>query len=383
MRLLKLTEETLTPPAGPPIVHHRLGPWTVALLAGLSVIVVGTAVDHWWHTRPVPAPLVFLAPVTRGPVAAQLRLTGTLEPIESRTVAQPAPGRATEVLVRVGETVVAGQVVARFDPMVQRAELARAESRVVAAEADAFRAELLLLRLQQQLPETGEDADDALSMAQVRLATASAELDARTAAYRVARRQLGDRVVRAPLAGVVMSRKVEPGDTVGAGAALLVIGSSPRRLRVVGEAPEAALAGVKAGQPATFTVPAFPGRVFEARVSHAGSLTGPVGARRFPVVLDVNNQTGALAFGMTAAVEIDTRQAGPVFRVPLAALSFSPASYSDSGGQAIWLGDPRGGALMRTAVEVGATDGVHAEVRGSGLAEGAMVAVGAGRRGGR
>ena len=360
-----------------------MGPGTVGVLAALCVVVVGTVVDHWWHTRPVPPPLVFLAPVTRGPVSTQLSLTGTLQPLETRTVAQPAAGRATEVPVQVGDAVVAGQVVARFDPIVQRAEVARAEARVVAAEADAFRAELLLLRLQQQLPETGDDADDALSMAQVRLATASAELDARTAAYRVARRQLGDRVVRAPLAGVVLSRKVEAGDTVGAGAALLVIGSSARKLRVLGEAPETVLADVKAGQRATFTVPAFPGRLFEARVSQIGLLTGPAGARRFPVVLDADNPTGALAFGMTAAVELETGGAGPVFRVPLAALAYSPVPSRDSGEQVIWMGDPRGGALVRTAVEVGATDGVHAEVRGAGLAEGAMVAVGDGRRGRR
>jgi multidrug efflux pump subunit AcrA (membrane-fusion protein) len=180
------------------------------------------------------------------------------------------------------------------------------------------------------------------------------------------------------MAGVVLSRLVEPGQTVGAGAPLLVIGAAPGRLNLVAEAPEQALAKVSAGQAARFTVPAFPGRVFEARVARLGPLRGPEGARHFPITLDVANASRALAIGMTASLDIETGRSGPVFRVPVAALSFSPTA--DGPDQpAIWVGDPRGGALVRTPVEVGATDGSHAEVRAAGLSEGAMVAVAFGR----
>jgi len=380
MRLVKLQEPAATPPSGPAHpVRHRLRPWLVGLLAAVLVAGLGTAVEYRLHTRLIPPPLVFLAPVTRGPVAARLQISGTLEPTETRTVTQPAAGRATEVSVRVGDEVVMGQVVARFDPSAQRAEMAHAESRLVSAEADAFRAELLMARLQQR-PPTGDDADveEAMTLAQVRLATAMAEVEARTAAHRLARRQLVDRLVRSPMSGVVLDRLVEPGQTVGPGSPLLVIGAAPRSLRLVAEAPEQALARVAAGQAARFTVPAFPGRVFEARVARIGALRGPEGARHFPIILDVANDGRALAVGMTTSVDIDTGRSGPVFRVPVAALSFSPASAGPD-QPAIWVGEGRGGALVRTPVEVGATDGTHAEVRAAGLAEGAMVAVAFGR----
>jgi HlyD family secretion protein len=385
MRVVKL-DEPLPPPVPPPAPphhgHHGLWrPWVAGALAALVVAGVGTVIEYRLHARRDPGPLVFLAPVTRGPVAARLRITGTLEPVETRTVTQPIAGRATEITVRPGDTVAAGQVVARFDPIAQRAEVARAESRLVAAEADAFGAELLLARLQRgAADEKNEDVADALAVAQARLATAAAEIEARTAAYRVAHRQLGDRVVRASLGGVVMARLVEPGQTVTGGAPVLIIGAAPRRLRLVAEAPETALAQVSIGQPARFGVPAYPGRAFEAQVTQRGWLRGPEGARHFPITLEVANEEGTLAFGMTASVDIDTGRAGPVFRVPVAALSFSPhAQGGHDDDQAIWVGDAHGSALVRTPVEVGASDGSQVEVRAPGLAEGAMVAVAFGR----
>jgi len=151
-----------------------------------------------------------------------------------------------------------------------------------------------------------------------------------------------------------------------------VIGAGARRLLLAAEAPEPALAQLAAGQSARFTVPAHPGRTFEARVARIGPLRSE---GRFPVTLEVANDAGTLAAGMSAAVEIDTGRPGPVYRVPVAALAFSPAA-AGQGEPAIWLGDARGHGLARTPVEVGASDGVQAEVRAAGLAEGAMVAVG-------
>jgi HlyD family secretion protein len=381
--LLQLHEPAPPPPSAPTPTsrHHRLRPWLVGALAALLVVGVGTAGQYWLHARPVPPPLVFLAPVTRGPVTGHLSVAGSLAPVESRTITQPIAGRATEVAVRVGDEVGIGQVVARFDPMVQRAEVARAESRVVAAEAEAFRAEMLLLRLQQTPPrDDDEETEDAVAVAQVRLATAAAEMEARTVALRLAQRQLGDRVIRSPIAGVVLERAIEPGQSVGAGAPIVVIGTTARRLNLLAEVSESALAQVAAGQSARFTVPAFPGRSFEARVTGHGPLRGPEGARHFPVTLEVANESGDLTVGMTAAVDISTGRSGAVYRVPLAALSFSPTGPGSGRDQpAIWLGDASGSALVRTPVEVGATDGVHAEVRAARLQEGAMVAVSFGR----
>jgi HlyD family secretion protein len=378
MRAVKLESVAPLPPprpeAGPPHRH----PWLVGVMAALAVITVGTAIDYWRHARLVQPPLVFLAPITRGPVAARLHATGTLEARETRIISQPLAGRATEVAVRVGDRVTQGQVLVRFDPLAQRAEVARAESRLVAAEAQAFAAELVLNRVRAGNAGDG-DGEDAQDLAQAKLATAAAEIEARTAAYRVAQRQLGDRLVRAPLAGVVVDRAIEPGQAVAAGAPLLVIAAPSQRLRLVVQVPEQELARISDGQPATFSVPALPGRLFTARVASHGLLGGPPGARHLPVILDVANDDGALALGMTATAEIDTAAGGPVFRVPLAALSFSPAGPTEHPDTAVWTGDPRGGALVRLPVEVGASDGQFAEVRGRGLVEGAMVAVGLGR----
>ena len=121
-------------PEGPeqprPPLHHRPRLWLAGALTLVGVAALGTMADYWLRVRAVPPPVVFLEPVTRGPVVAQLRLTGTLRPAESRAVTQPSAGRATEVMVRVGSPVAVGQVVMRFDPLAQRVEVARIESRL-------------------------------------------------------------------------------------------------------------------------------------------------------------------------------------------------------------------------------------------------------------
>jgi HlyD family secretion protein len=382
MRLLKLEESPSPPPppAAPPgrPAHHRRHAWVVGLAAGLLVAAAGTSIGYWWQQRAVPPPLVFLAPVTRGPVAGRLRATGTLEPTDSRVIVQPSAGRATEVVVRVGDLVATRQVVARFDPLAQRADLARAGSRLVAAEAEALNAELALGGLVQASPDGTEELENARALAQAKLATVASELEARLAAYRVAERHLVDRVVRAPMAGVVVARHVEPGQHVSAGAPVVTIAAVGRRLRLQAETPERELSRVRPGQSATFTVPAFPGRTFAARVIGRGALVGPEGARHFPVWLEVENPAEELTFGMTAQVEVQTSSGALAFRVPLPSLSFAPAGAS-SDQPAVWVGDARGRGIVRVPVEVGATDESFAEVRGPGLTEGAMVAVSFGR----
>jgi HlyD family secretion protein len=357
-------------------------------IAGLLVVVVGTAADYAIRAHRSPPPIVLLAPVTRGAITGLIETVGTLAPVDVSVVSQPNAGRIVAVAVSAGDSVRSGQTLARIDSLALQAQLARAESRVVAAEAAAFEAELALARAtaarapDQSPPRPSEDreitdADAAGAVAEARVAKADSELSAREAEYRLAQRQLGERLVRAPISGIILSREVEPGQVVAPGAPLFRIGSDLGHLRVSADVAEAELAHVRSGQRASFTVPAFPGRTFEAQVVAVGALQGPVGAKRFPVTLAVDNASKSLSPGMTATVAIDTAADASVFRVPLAALDFAPGSVARTQDEpAVWLSERSGGPLTRTRVAVGVTDGRYAEVRSSALHEGFAVAVG-------
>ena len=153
---------------------------------------------------------------------------------------------------------------------------------------------------------------------------------------------------------------------------------------------------IAVGQAAEFTVDAFPGRSFAARVSEIRKAARIVqGVVTYTVVLQASNADGLLLPGMTATVRIVVEEARRVRTVPLAALRFAPdggattagdatLSGDDRSGQTIWVLDPDGRPQPRI-VHVGIDDGRDIAVLGGSLPERERVITGrvprpAGRR---
>jgi HlyD family secretion protein len=372
---VRLVTSAELPPSLPrPPHHHRLRPWLLGLLAGAAVAAVGTWLDYGLKARLPPAPTVMVAPLDNLPVAALVRARGTLAPLETRLVSQPIAGIIAEVRARPGDVVKAGQVLARFDSLALKAEMTRAEARLVAGEAAAFEAQVKLAQLgggDSQAAEGDDDQGNDVEVARARLATATAEVNAREASYRLAARQVGQGTVRAPFDGVVLARRIEPGQVATGGAALFEVATRFDRLVVRTDIAESELARVLVGLPARFTVPAYPGRSFRATVS---SLDSPRGGR-LPVALEVDNGDGELAVGMTASVEIATAASSGMLRAPTAALAFVPRGMAAGGDErAVWI--EHDGALRRVPVEVGAAEGGFVELRAPELRPGTSVALG-------
>jgi HlyD family secretion protein len=367
-------------PPSVPRRRRRLRPWVIGVLAGAAVAGVGTWLDYGLKARLPPAPAVLVTPLDGQPVIGLVRAPGALAPVDFRVVSQLIAGQIAQVRVAVGDVVKSGQVLARFDSLALRAELARAEARLVAGEAAAFEAEVRLARINEAVSGSSSagdetDAADAQEIAKARLATATAEVVAREAAYRLAARQAGQGIVRAPLAGMVITRRVEPGQIVAAGAPLFEVAGETNRLVLTAQVPEAEMARLVPGLPARFTVPAHPGRSFRAEVLSVSALGGPQGARRVPVALTVDNPGEELAAGMTASVEIATTASPGALRAPVAALAFVPRGMTPVPDQhAVWVED--GPALRQVPVEVGVSEGGYVELRSPALRSGARVAVG-------
>jgi HlyD family secretion protein len=371
----------LPPPAAPST--RRRHKFIIGFLAAALVAAVGIAIDLTRRASLKPAPLVVLAPVTRGRVVGTVRATGRLVPIEVARVSPSIDGRLTQVLVRPGDEVTKGQVLARFDPLALRAELARAEARAVAAEVASLEAEVNVFRRgypsqndseEAERPDGSEIGGDEIALA--RAAQAAAEVAATEAAHRLASARLARGIVRAPAAGVVLERHASEGQSMRAGAPLFLLAVRPAALQIEVAIPEAALGPLAVGQEAEFTVPAFPGHRFTGQVQRLLPLTAE-GTPRQPVVIALTRSDDRLRAGMTATVAIRTPSARSVVRVPTAALAFAPRGTTrDDEEPALWTVDSTSGRLERRPVEIGAMDGGFAEVRGTGLREGAAVAIG-------
>jgi HlyD family secretion protein len=211
--------------------------------------------------------------------------------------------------------------------------------------------------------------------------------------------------IRSPIDGVVLARKVEPGQTVAAtlqAPVLFTLAEDLSQMELRVDVDEADVGQVRAGQRATFTVDAYPGREYPARLRRVdfGSQTKE-GVVSYLAVLTVTNDDLSLRPGMTGTAEITTAARDNALLVPNAALRFTPSVDGDiesprsrglldrllprpprlsskparrssgMGAQQVWV--LREGKPLPISVTVGVTDGRLSEVTGGDLQEGVSV----------
>lgn len=302
-------------------------------------------------------------PVTRGDLEVRITATGNLAPINEVTVGSELSGLIEAVHVDVNDRVNKGQPIARLDTLRlrdaisrSRAALLQAQAGVGQAQATERQAAANLARLEEVSRLSGGKVPSAteLDTARAEHARALANVQAAHAQVSAAQAQLSsDKIslekatIRSPVTGVVLSRQVDPGQTVAASfntPTLFTIAEDLSSMKLEVKVDEADVGEVREGQTAVFTVDAFPGRRFDATVrrvdvgANAASSTG-TGASgsstvvAYTAVLTVGNSDLMLRPGMTATAEIVTQTVRNALLVPNAALRFRPA-VARSGGPA-------------------------------------------------
>lgn len=361
----------------------------IALLAVAFALLACGAFAYWRHvTGEVPARYVTAA-IERGPVTAVVTATGAVNPVTTVQVGTYVSGPIQAIDVDYNSPVRKGQRVAKIDPApfavkVQRAEanLASARARVAQAQAD-LRLRTLTLGRSQRLLGTNvvaqnelDEARSAFERATAQVALEEASVRQATAELDEARINLGYTDITSPVDGVVVSRTVDVGQTVAASfqtPTLFLIAQNLAEMQVNAAVSESDIGTVREGQPATFTVDAFPGRAFAGRVTQVRNAPTTVqNVVTYDVVIGVDNADLALKPGMTATVEIETAHAEDALRLPLRALTFTPPDRPRGGGDAVWRLRPDG-ALERVAVEIGVRDDANVALVGGPLTAGDTV----------
>jgi len=393
---------------------RRLLWWMFAGVAVVALLVAGGSAYRNGSSNAAPA--YTTEPVTRGTLRVTVTATGNLQPIKEVDVGSELSGLVEEVLADDNDTVAEGQVLVRLDTSKlkdaitrSKAALASAEAAEAQAKASVQEASANLNRLREvsRLSDGKVPSKTEMESAEATLARAEAQLSSAKAAVSEARASLSTDTInlskssiRSPIDGVVLSRAVEPGQTVAASfqvATLFTIAEDLREMELEVAVDEADVGSVKEGQQATFTVDAYPNRKFSAHVTRVayGSTTSN-NVVSYTTTLRVKNDDQSLRPGMTATAEIETTSARNVLLAPNAALRFAPqpAGGPPQGGnvmQSIMPGPPRdrqekvaktsGGRLwvlrdgrpVAIAVATGPTDGQHTEVSGDQVHEGLQV----------
>jgi HlyD family secretion protein len=319
----------------------------------------------------------------RGNLQVTVSATGNLQPTNEVQVGSEQSGLVTGVFVDNNDRVTQGQPLARLDTSrlqdtitQAQAGLASSQAQVATAQATAAQNRADLARQEEvfrvsngRVPSRTElDAARATyqrGVAGVRAAQAG--VTQARAALSSAQTNLSKATIYSPVNGVVLSRQVDPGQTVAASLSapvLFTIAEDLSAMKLEVRVDEADVGQVSAGQRATFTVDAYPGRTFQATVlrvdvgaNASGSTTSGSSASNassstantviaYTAVLSVANPEMLLRPGMTATAEIVTAERRNVILVPNAALRWSPerdAASSKSGGITSVLAPPRGG----------------------------------------
>lgn len=309
------------------------------LLAVIGIAAV--AAGFWTLSQPQSAIQYVTQPATKSDLTVIVTATGSVQPTNEVDVSSELSGIIREVLVDYNSPVTKGQPLAKLDTDrleatvdSSRAQLAAAEASVLEAIATEKEKHLDFLRKKQLADrKVGSERDleiakAAYDRATAALASARADVSAAKADLKLQETNLAKACICSPINGVVLSRNVEPGQTVATSfqaPVLFTLAEDLREMEVQVDVDEADVGKVKVGQTADFTVDAYPERRFAARITelYLGSeIVQDVVT--YKAVLTTENDDLALRPGMTATAEITVEHIVDALTVPNAALRFSP-----------------------------------------------------------
>lgn len=271
-----------------------------------------------------------LAPVISRPGSRTVDLPAEISPYLSVSLHAKVRGYVDQVLVDRGSAVKEGELLATLTAPEMDAQIAEAESKFQAAEADRLQTEAQLAAAQSTYERTQEAAKTPGAVAGNDVVQAQKQVEAAQALVRSRQRasaaaqsavdalkaMLAYLKIAAPFDGVVTDRLVHPGALVGPGAdpALLTI-QQVSRLRVVIPVPEEYVGSIVRGGSVDFTVPAYPRRTYSGKIARVAGVLDEK-TRTMPVELDVTNRGGTLAPGMYPSVKWPVRGQSAELWVP-------------------------------------------------------------------
>ncbi len=409
---------------------RRLLKWllVLGLLGGLAAAAIVPAMA-WVRQRSVQKYLT--SPVTRGRVETVVNSTGTIKPVRSVSIGAFTSGPIAEIYVDFNSVVKKDQLLALIDPRLlaatadrdkatldtQKAELSRVEALLEQAKNNEARARKLLAINKDYISDTEMDQfffARLTTEAQRRLALAS--IAQAEATLKNSQANLDYTKIRSPVDGIVIERKVDPGQTVAASfqtpELFTIAPDMDKSMHVFASVDEADIGLIRGaqetGKAAQFSVDAYPGDLFAGKIYQIRkSATTTQNVVTYPVVIEAPNPELKLLPGMTANISFQIEAKENVVRVPAAALRFVPLPLqvrpedrhlveglapipTESGGQRsatekvdlskkrsrrlVWVED---GTLLRAVpVTLGLIENQHAELVGGDLVEGQAVVTG-------
>ena len=347
----------------------RFASFVVVLLTLVALTTCST--HHGEEVDTTAIPEVTVAKVQRVRLQTKIVVNGNLAGLPNRDakLAPLVPGRIARVLVTEGDRVSAGQVLAELDNAQLKDQERQAEAAVAQAEANLENARASAKR-NENLLQRGIAARKEVEDARTQLAVSEAAHRQASAAFSVAKSQLGRAEIRAPFAGTVVRRFLGVGDQVdGSGGQPVVEVAAIEALELLGTVPANRLNDIKTGETFKFTTDAAPGATFEARVVAALPAVDPA-TNNGTVRVRIQNPKRLLKLGQYLSLELPSKESSPRLVVPKQAIY-----PGESGEPHVYV--VKGEEADMVPVVVGAQTGEQAEII-SGVSDGDSVIVNGG-----
>ena len=348
-------------------------------------------------------------PVRRGSLVQTVVATGSVEPTNQVDVSSELSGTVRKVLVDFNDAVTAGDLLAVLDTDKLSAEVRSARANLAVRNANVADAEATVAEKKRGVERARtlaerkvtsdaalEEAEATFKRAEAAVAVARAEVDVAAAQLATAETSLAKASIVSPINGVVISRNIDPGQTVAASLeapVLFTIAEDLSSMQLEVDIDEADVGSVAVGQTATFTVEAFRDRTFDGTVSIVRLAPETVNdVVTYTGLIRVENPDHVLRPGMTATADIVVSRVEDALLVPNKALRFQPpvdpaetgdepggfldflmprpprpatiAAVAEPTGSGRTIHVLRDGGPEPVTVEIGASDGVSTVVSG-------------------
>ena len=358
--------------------RHRS--WFLGGAAALSLVLVATV---WLASNRGAAVSYTTAPVTSGPVTRAVSATGTVNPVLTIIVGSYVSGVIQQLFCDYNTQVKQGQICAKIDPRpyqsvvdqdsanldVAKAQLEKDKASLGYADVN-YQRNAKLAQRQYAAQDVADSAKSAYEQAKAQVALDQATIELRQALLDAAKINLGYTDIASPVDGTVVSRNVTMGQTVAASfqtPTLFLIATDLTKMEVDTNVSESDIGAIRQGNRASFTVDAYPGRVFAGSVVQVRQSPQTVqNVVTYDVVVGVDNADLALKPGMTASTQIIIDQRSDVIRVPDQALRYAPGGVTASPARGassqtqLWL--LRDGHAVAVPVALGLDDDSFTEV---------------------
>ncbi len=401
-----------------PVFGKRLQRYLVIVFVAILAV---TAVNIWKKAGKTTETQYKTEQATRGDLTVIVTATGTLQPTNTVSVGSELSGIIKSVEVNYNDRVKIDQVLAILDTSKLEAQLTQSRAALESAVAKVSQTQTTVLETRAKLsqlhkvselssgkvPSRSEMdvAEAAFERAKADASSAIAAVSQSEAVLQSCETDMYKSAIRSPISGVVLTRSIEPGQTVAASfqsPVLFTLAEDLKQMELHVNVDEADVGKVQEDQKATFSVSTHPNRTFEARITqirYASTTTS--GVVTYETVLKVDNPDLLLRPGMTATADITVKKVENAILVPSAALRFTPPvndekkssigpvgallprppvgtqQYNDTttGGkrQRVWI--LKNGQLSPAYVTTGSTSGGMTEILDGDIQPGMEVAV--------